>query len=84
MDENEFSFEALFNKCSEFKRYTSPEYKNAYDRFYKFLNDNLNDSRLVDKFENETSLYCTFAEESGFMQGFCFAVKIIKFLNNIE
>ena len=83
MDNNEFSFEALFNKCSEFERYTSPEYKNAYDRFYKFLENNLDDRKMIDNFESEANLYCSFAEESGFEQGFCFAVKIIKFLNNI-
>ena len=82
MDENEFSFKALF-KNSEFKRYTSPEYQKAYSRFYKFLEDNLNDREIIDKFESEANLYCSFAEDSGFMQGFCFAVKIIKFLNKI-
>ena len=82
MDNNEFSFEALF-KCGEFKRYSSSEYKQAFGRFHKFLEDNLDDRNIIDSFESEANLYCSFAEDSGFEQGFCFAVKLMRFLQNI-
>ena len=82
MDYNEFSFEALF-RCSEFKRYTSPEYKEVTDKFYDFLGSKFSDFKEFSEFESESNRYSTAAQESGFEQGFCFAVKIIKFLNNI-
>ena len=82
MDNNEFSFEALF-RCAEFKRSTSPEYKRATDEFYDFLESKFSDSKTFNEFESEATKYCTAAQESGFEQGFCFAVKLMKFLQNI-
>ena len=83
MDNNEFSFEALFNKCSEFKRYSSLKCQKAYNRFYEFLENNLNSRDIIHSFESEANMYSSAAEESGFEQGFCFAVKIIKLLQKI-
>ena len=82
MDFNEISFEALFESC-EFKRYVSPEYKAATEKFYNFIEEKFSAFNDRSEFEREANLYCTAAEESGFEQGFCFAVKIIKFLNNV-
>ena len=82
MDENEFSFEALF-RCAEFKRYTSPAYKDTTDKFYEFLESRFRDYREFSEIESESTKYCTAAHESGFMQGFCFAVKLMRFLQNI-
>ena len=82
MDQNEFSFEALFS-CSEFKRYTSLKYQKAYNRFYEFLENNLSDRDSIHDFESEANMYSSAAEEAGFEQGFCFAVKIMKFLSKI-
>ena len=82
MDPNEFSFEALF-RCPEFKRYTSPAHKEVADKFYDFLKSKFSDFKAFSEFENESNKYSTAAQESGFEQGFCFAVKIMKFLSNI-
>lgn len=82
MDENEFSFEALFS-CAEFKRYTSPAYKRVTDEFYDYLESKFRDSKTFNEFESEANKYSTAAQESGFEQGFCFAVKLMKFLQNI-
>lgn len=82
MDFNEISFEALF-KCCEFKRYTSSKYKASTEKFYRFLEEKFPNFNIRNEIEREANSYCTAAEESGFEQGFCFAVKIIKFLNNV-
>ena len=82
MDSNEFNFEALF-RCAQFIRYTSPAYKKATDVFYDFLKRKFDDFNSYNEFESESNKYCTAAQESGFEQGFCFAVKLMKALERI-
>ena len=82
MDLNKISFESLF-ECCEFKRYVSPNYTAATEKFYKFLEEKFSEFNVRCEFETEVNLYCTAAGGSGFEQGFRFAVKIIKFLNDI-
>ena len=83
MDLNTISFEALFN-CNEFERYTSPAYKKATEKYYKFLADNISDPDIRDKFESEANRYCAAAEESSFEQGFRFAVKLLRHLYDMS
>ena len=83
MDPNEFSFEALFS-CSEFKRYTSPSYKEATAKFYNFLGSKFSDFKEFSDIESEANKYSTAAQESGFEQGFRFAVKLLRNLYDMS
>lgn len=82
MDQNEISFEALF-KCGAFKRYESPEFKEAFSELYCIMDGKLSDFDTRDKIEVASNICCSAAHRSGFEQGFRFAVKLMRALNNI-
>lgn len=79
MDNNEISFEAVF-KNSDFKRYESPEYLKAVFEFDRLIKNKLTDNKIREEIDNASTKCCTAAQDSSFEQGFCFAVKIIRFM----
>lgn len=79
MDNNELSFEAVFRN-SEFKRYESPEFLKSVFEFDKLIKNKLNDDEIREEIDNAAAKCCTAAQDSSFEQGFCFAVKIIRFM----
>lgn len=82
MDDNEFSFDALLN-CDEFTYYESFMTHYAKDDFFKALEECVSDEKALERIkrENKDMMYCVFSD--GFKQGFCFAVKSVKFLLKI-
>lgn len=79
---NEFSFDALLNN-DEFARYKSPEAMYAMEDFLKAVTECVGDEKSVEKIKKESNdlSYCAFND--GFKQGFCFAVKSLKFMLKI-
>lgn len=79
---NEFSFDALFDN-SAFKIYESKELLSAFEELNIVLESHIGDAVLRSHIESAT-LGCTSeAQRASFEQGFCFAVKSIKFLMRI-
>lgn len=79
MDNNEFSLDDLLNS-DEFSRRKSPETIYAMDDFLKVLAECVSDEKAAEKIklENTNLMYCTFND--AFKQGFCLAVRSVKFL----
>ncbi|MDE6763954.1 MAG: hypothetical protein K2N26_01885 [Oscillospiraceae bacterium] len=82
MDCNEFSFEALF-KNDEFQIYESNELVSAFKELNRVLESYIKDSEVRLLIERAALDCSSIAQESSFKQGFCFAVKSIKFLMKI-
>ncbi|MDE6746014.1 MAG: hypothetical protein K2J72_05170 [Oscillospiraceae bacterium] len=82
MDCNEFSFDALF-ESNEFKVYESKELLSAYDELNRVLISNTDDAVTLSNIESAALGCISEAQRASFMQGFCFAVKSIKFLMKI-
>lgn len=82
MDSNEFSFDALFDN-DDFIRYESKETKIFFGSLCEFAENNLKGNILEDAFHDHISDYRNSIFNDGFKQGFCFAVKSIKFLMKI-
>lgn len=82
MDNNKFSFDALFD-CDDFVRYESKETKRAFAAFCEFAECNTKDEFLEDEFYDHLHGFKGSVFNDGFKQGFCFAVKSIKFLMKI-
>lgn len=83
MDNNEFSFEAVFRN-DEFKRYESPEFLKAVFEFDKLIKSKLGDVEIREQIDNASAKCCIAAQDSSFEQGFCFAVKLIRFMCEIR
>lgn len=82
MDNNEFSFDALFDN-DDFIRYESKETKSFFSALCEFAENNIKGNVLEDVFHDRISDYRNSIFDDGFKQGFCFAVKSIKFLMKI-
>lgn len=82
MDCNEFSFDALFDN-SNFKVYESKELLSAYDELNRVLVSNTNNAVTLSNIESAVLGCISEAQRASFIQGFCFAVKSIKFLMKI-
>ncbi len=82
MDANEFSFNALF-ECPEFEFYENKEFKKSYAELCRILECDMKESELRRKLEQVTSKCVHEAHMDAFKQGFCFAVKSIKFMLKI-
>ncbi|MDE6131783.1 MAG: hypothetical protein K2G04_00195 [Oscillospiraceae bacterium] len=82
MDNNEFSFDALLNN-DEFARYESPATMYAMEDFLKVVRECVEDEKSMEKIKKESKdlSYCVFND--AFQQGFCFAVKSLKFMLKI-
>ena len=82
MDANEFSFEALFEN-GEFKIYESEELLAAFKKLNHVLETYITDVIIRSEVES-AALTCSLeAQHGSFKQGFCFAVKQIKFMLKI-
>lgn len=79
MDNNEFSLDELLN-CSDFARYESMTAKYAMEDFLATVKENTDGEKAAEKIKRDCNdlIYCTFND--AFKQGFCFAIKSIKFL----
>lgn len=60
-----------------------PELKKTYNNFNQFLKDKFSDIDLCHEIEASSNICCSAAQQSGFEQGFCFAVKLMKALYKI-
>lgn len=82
MDNNEFSFDALLDS-DEFARYESKETKRFFCAFCEFVENNTKDCIFEDEFHDRISDYGNSVFNDAFKQGFCFAVKSMKFMLKI-
>lgn len=82
MDCNEISFKALFDN-GEFKIYESGELLSAFKELNIVLESHIGDPELRSCIESAALDCTTEAQRASFEQGFCFAVKSIKFLMRI-
>lgn len=82
MDNNEFSFKALFNN-SDFVRYESVKSREAVRNFCDYVSQNIKNPDIADEIQDFAN-DCSCADfEAAFEQGFCFAVKALKFMLKI-
>lgn len=79
MDNNEFDLDELL-RCDEFSRYESMATRDAMNDFLETVMENTDGEKAAEKIkrESEDVVYCVFND--AFKQGFCFAVKSVKFL----
>lgn len=82
MDTNEFSFEALFN-CCDFCFSESYSFKEDFAELDSILENEMCRSDLRSRLDNAVQRCIFEARSDAFKQGFCFAVKSIKFLLKI-
>lgn len=81
-DKNEFSFDALF-KNDDFKRYESNETKRVFTAFCEYAESAAQEEFLEDEFYDNLHSYKGSVFNDAFKQGFCFAVKSLKFMLKI-
>ncbi|MBD5147012.1 MAG: hypothetical protein HDT21_14080 [Ruminococcus sp.] len=79
MDNNEFDLDALLD-CDAFVRYESVEAKCAMDDFLKTVKENTDGEKTVEKIKRDLNDLVYYTFNDAFKQGFCFAVKSVKFL----
>lgn len=79
MDNNEFSFEALFN-CCDFRFDESEQFKEDFAKLNDILETEMCNSNLRNKLDNAAHSCIFEARTNAFKQGFGFAVKSLKFI----
>lgn len=79
MDNNQFSFDALLDS-DDFCRYESIETRCAMNSLFELVEKNVSDPKAVDVIRSAGRDYRSYLFSDAFKQGFCFAVKTIKFL----
>lgn len=82
MDTNEFSFKALF-ECPEFDFYENKKFKKDYSELCRIFEVEMGETPLRKRLDDVTIRCIQDARMDAFEQGFCFAVKSIKFLLKI-
>lgn len=82
MDTNEFSFDALLSS-SDFSSVESAGTSYAYNELETILKENVKDDGVSSKIKKLAEDYACSSYNDAFKQGFCFAVKSIKFLLKI-
>lgn len=82
MDNNEFSFDALLDS-DEFCRNESIETRCAMNSLFDLIEKNVSDAKTVDMIRGTAKDYRSHVFNDAFAQGFCFAVKSIKFMLKI-
>jgi predicted metal-binding protein len=82
MDPNNFSLDALLSS-SEFSSVESAKTGYSYSELENFLKDNVKDDEVSSEIKRLAEDYMWSAYNDAFKQGFCFAVKSIKFLLKI-
>ena len=83
MDLNEFNFKALF-KSRDFKWCDSPELEAADKKFDDLLKSMVTDRKAFFELDYASNKHTSIAQESGFEQGFRFAVKLMKKLYDMS
>ena len=83
MDHNEMSFEALF-RCSNFIIWDSPKLKKAAFDLRTLLKSKVSDRAVYDEISAAANAFSTASYESGFEQGFRFAVKLLRNLYDMS
>lgn len=82
MDNNEFDLDALLD-CDEFARCESIETRCAMNSLFDLIKKNVSDTKTVDFIRGASRNYRDFVYKDAFKQGFCFAVKAMKFMLKI-
>ncbi len=82
MDANEFSFDALLS-CSEFISVESARTGYSFNKLESFLKENIKDDDVSEEIKKLAEDYACSSYNDAFKQGFCFAVKSIKFILKI-
>ncbi|MDE6764635.1 MAG: hypothetical protein K2J73_13290 [Oscillospiraceae bacterium] len=82
MDINDFSFDALL-ECDVFARYESIETRCAMNSLFEYIEKNVSDVKTVNMIHGALSDCRSYIFNDAFKQGFCFAVKTIKFMLKI-
>lgn len=82
MDKNQFSFDALLS-CSEFLPVESAGTSYAFNELENFLKENVKDDSISLSIKKLAEEYACSSYNDAFEQGFCFAVKSIKFMLKI-
>ncbi|MCM1022822.1 MAG: hypothetical protein NC395_02040 [Prevotella sp.] len=82
MDCNKFSLEALLD-CSEFVRCESADTRCALVNFSELVEKHVGDGKTADMIRDAESDYACYLFRDAFKQGFCFAVKSLKFMLGI-
>lgn len=83
MDFNEFNFEALF-KSPSFKWWYSPKMEAADREFDEILKSKITDRKIFLEIEYVSNKRNSVAQDTGFEQGFRFAVKLMKRLYDMS
>lgn len=79
MDNNEFSLDNLLD-CGEFIHYESLETRNAMNCLFDIIKEKTADEETADYVISAANGYGCLVFNDAFKQGFCFAVKSVKFL----
>lgn len=82
MDPNEFSLDALLS-CSDFMSVESARTTYSSNKLETFLKENVKDNDVSSEIKRLAEDYACSSYNDAFKQGFCFAVKSIKFLLKI-
>lgn len=82
MDNNEFSLDALLKIC-EFIPYESIKTKEAFNELCIFLEKNIDNHDISEEIQGLVNDFGCSSFDDAFKQGFCFAVKSIKFMMKI-
>lgn len=82
MDNNEINLDALLNSDA-FVRYESIETRCAMNNFFELIEKNISDEKTADIIQGAESDYAFYLFNDAFKQGFCFAVKSLKFMLKI-
>ena len=82
MDANEFSFDALLSS-SEFISVESARTSYSFNELENFLKENIKDNDISTEIKKLAEDYACSSYNDAFKQGFCFAVKSIKFMLKI-
>ncbi|MCM1024703.1 MAG: hypothetical protein NC395_11705 [Prevotella sp.] len=82
MDFNEFNLDALID-CNDFVRYESNMTRDAKEDFIKTVKAHTESETASERINRECEdlIYCV--SHDAFKQGFCFAMKSVKFLLKI-
>ncbi len=82
MDNNEFSLDALLGSDC-FIRYESVETRCALNNLFNLIEKNVGDEKAAEMTRGACDDYGSFIYNDAFRQGYCFAVKSLKFMLGI-
>ncbi|MDE6763205.1 MAG: hypothetical protein K2N26_05445 [Oscillospiraceae bacterium] len=79
MDNNEFSLDALL-ESSDFTPYESVKTRCAMNGLFDLITESVADEKTADLIQSAANGYGCYVFNDAFKQGFCFAIKSVKFL----